>query len=88
MIKNFMHMEHPSLSRKHAVMLRNKLTNEVFLYDHGSTHGSSINYKPVKAFEFHELQDGDIIRFGESTRMVIVHIDEADDEEQQVLQDE
>ena len=30
----------------------------------------------MKAFEFHEVNDGDILRFGESTRMVIVHIDE------------
>ena len=53
----------------------------MFLYDHGSTHGTSINYKPVKAFEFHEVQDGDIVRFGESTRIIIVHIEEEDDEE-------
>ena len=76
-----MHMEHPSLSRRHAIMLRNKWTNEVFLYDHGSTHGTSINYKPVKAFEFHEVQDGDIVRFGESTRIIIVHIEEDENDE-------
>lgn len=80
MLKNFMHMEHPSLSRRHAIFLRNQKTNEAFLYDHGSTHGTSVNYKPIKGFEFHELQDGDIVRFGESTRMVVVHIEEPDDE--------
>lgn len=77
---NFMHMEHPSLSRKHAIILMNKRTGEVFLYDQGSTHGTTVNYKPVKAFEYLELGDGDIIKFGESTRMVIVHIDEEDDD--------
>ena len=54
----------------------------MFLYDHGSTHGTAINYKPIKAFEFHEVQDGDIVRFGESTRIIIVHIEEEDDDEE------
>ena len=80
--RSFVHMEHPSLSRKHAMLIKNKQTNDVFLYDHGSTHGTSLNYSPVKAFEFIEVNDGDILRFGESTRMFICHIDDADDEEE------
>ena len=80
MATNFMHMEHPSLSRRHAIILKNKCTKEIFLYDQGSTHGTTLNYTPVKAFEFHEVADGDILRFGESTRMVIVHIDEEEAE--------
>ena len=80
--RSFVHMEHPSLSRKHAMLIKNKQTNDVFLYDHGSTHGTSLNYLPVKAFEFIEVNDGDILRFGESTRMFICHIDDADDEEE------
>ena len=69
-------MEHPSLSRRHAIFLRNKVTNDIFLYDHGSTHGTTINFRPVKAFEFNELNDGDAIKFADSTRMVIVHIED------------
>lgn len=79
-------MEHPSLSRKHAIFIRNKRTAEVFLYDHGSTHGTMLNYKPVKAFTFCEIADGDIINFGESTRMIIAHIE--DDEEDFNIQEE
>lgn len=75
-IQNFMLMEHPSLSRKHAIFVRNKRTSEVFLYDHGSTHGTKLNYKPVKAFQFHEISDGDILSFGESSRMIIAHIED------------
>mmetsp|Transcript_28903 Transcript_28903/g.35719 ORF Transcript_28903/g.35719 Transcript_28903/m.35719 type:complete len:86 (+) Transcript_28903:266-523(+) len=78
MNQNFMHMEHPSLSRRHAVFLKNRRTSEVFLHDHGSTHGTQLNYKPVTAFKFYEVQDGDIVRFGESTRIVVVHIDSLD----------
>ena len=35
----------------------------------------------MKAFEYHEVSDGDIIIFGESTRMLIAHLDEAQDED-------
>lgn len=62
------------------MVVRNKVTSEVFLYDHGSTHGTTLNYAPVKAFEFCEVNDGDILRFGESTRMVICHIENEDEE--------
>ena len=86
MVKNFMHMEHPSLSRRHALLLLNRRTSQVFVYDHGSTHGTQLNYKPVKAFEFHEVSDGDILKFGESSRIVLAHIneDEEDDEEEDI----
>ena len=75
--RNFLHMEHPSLSRRHAIILRNRRTSQVFVYDQGSTHGTQLNYKPLKGFQYYELADGDILRFGESTRMVVVHIDSA-----------
>ena len=75
-----MHMEHPSLSRRHAIFIRNKQSGEVFLYDHGSTHGTTLNYHPVKPFTFTEVNDGDIIKFGESTRMVIAHLAQDEDE--------
>ena len=81
MVKNFMHLEHPSLSRRHAVLLKNRRTSQVFLYDHGSTHGTQLNYIPAKAFEFYEVNDGDIIKFGESTRIVLVHINDRDEDE-------
>ena len=64
MAANLMHLEHPSLSRRHALLLRNKRTSEVYLYDQGSTHGTQLDYKPVKPFEFQEVHDGSILRFG------------------------
>ena len=76
-----MHMEHPSLSRRHAIFIRNKQSSEVFLYDHGSTHGTTLNYHPVKPFTYIEITDGDIIKFGESTRMVIAHLAQDDSSE-------
>ena len=62
------------------MLLKNRHSGDVFLYDHGSTHGTTLNYAPVRAFEFIEVNDGDILRFGESTRMVVCHIE--DDEEE------
>ena len=55
------------------------------LYDQGNTHGTFVNKRIVRPNAFTELQDGDMISFGESTRILLVKIDNGmepeDDEE-------
>ncbi|XP_021851748.2 uncharacterized protein [Spinacia oleracea] len=43
-----------------------------FLYDLGSTHGTSVNKKQVNKKDYVNLHVGDVIRFGLSTRLYIV----------------
>nr|TKW40427.1 hypothetical protein SEVIR_1G245700v2 [Setaria viridis] len=44
---------------------------KVFLYDLGSTHGSFINKSQVKKKLYTEIHVGDVIRFGQSSRLYI-----------------
>ncbi|CAM9243574.1 unnamed protein product, partial [Ectocarpus sp. 12 AP-2014] len=61
-------LEHPSISRKHAI-LQHGQNGALFLFDNGSTHGCSVNKKKIPPKEFHRLHVGDVIKFGESTRL-------------------
>ncbi|CAM9682849.1 unnamed protein product [Ectocarpus fasciculatus] len=61
-------LEHPSISRKHAI-LQHGQKGALFLFDNGSTHGCSVNKKKIPPKEFHRLHVGDVIKFGESTRL-------------------
>jgi len=63
-------LEHPTVSRFHAV-LQFKNDGKVFLYDLGSTHGSFINKSQVKQKLYTEIHVGDVIRFGQSSRLYI-----------------
>ncbi|KAK4740479.1 hypothetical protein SAY87_032411 [Trapa incisa] len=63
-------LEHPTISRFHAVLQFNK-DGEAFLYDLGSTHGTSVNKIQVKKKLYVNLNVGDIIRFGQSSRLYI-----------------
>ncbi|BAS97233.1 Os06g0275900 [Oryza sativa Japonica Group] len=63
-------LEHPTISRFHAV-LQFRNDGEVFLYDLGSTHGSFINKTQVKKKIYVEIHVGDVIRFGQSSRLYI-----------------
>lgn len=63
-------LEHPTISRFHAV-LQFKGNEAAYLYDLGSTHGTSINKKQINKKEYVELHVGDVIRFGLSTRLYI-----------------
>ncbi|KAM7280200.1 hypothetical protein ACFE04_007334 [Oxalis oulophora] len=63
-------LEHPTISRFHAV-IQFKRRGDAYLYDLGSTHGTSINKKLVEKRVYVDLHVGDIIRFGQSTRMYI-----------------
>ncbi|KAK1605753.1 hypothetical protein QYE76_029426 [Lolium multiflorum] len=63
-------LDHPTISRFHAV-LQFRNDGEVFLYDLGSTHGSSINKTQIKKKLYTKIHVGDIIRFGQSSRLYL-----------------
>ncbi|KAJ4972964.1 hypothetical protein NE237_006138 [Protea cynaroides] len=63
-------LEHPTISRFHAVF-QFKKDGDAYLYDLGSTHGTFVNKKQVKQKVYTELHVGDVIRFGQSSRLYI-----------------
>ncbi|XP_062233081.1 uncharacterized protein LOC133930446 [Phragmites australis] len=63
-------LEHPTISRFHAV-LQFRNDGKVFLYDLESTHGSFINKTQIKKKLYMEIHVGDVIRFGQSSRLYI-----------------
>ncbi|CAI9758723.1 unnamed protein product [Fraxinus pennsylvanica] len=63
-------LEHPTISRFHAVV-QFKSNGEAYLYDLGSTHGTFINKNQVKKRVYVDLHVGDVIRFGQSSRLYI-----------------
>ncbi|CAH0479939.1 unnamed protein product [Peronospora belbahrii] len=62
---------HSSISRLHAVLQFNE-QGILYLYDLHSTHGSYVNKKQVVSKEFIRVQIGDILAFGDSTRLYAV----------------
>ncbi|MCO5554946.1 hypothetical protein L7F22_008485 [Adiantum nelumboides] len=64
-------MEHPSISRFHAV-LQFKRNGEAFIYDLGSTHGTSINKKPIAGRTLIPIHVGDLFKLGLSSRLYIL----------------
>ncbi|KAI8334751.1 SMAD/FHA domain-containing protein [Chlamydoabsidia padenii] len=83
-------MEHPSLSRYHAVIQFNE-DGQAFLYDLDSGYGTLLNKKKITPRVYTPLHSGDQIRFGESTRLCIFETekprtdDELEEEEATVL---
>ncbi|KAI7903034.1 SMAD/FHA domain-containing protein [Cokeromyces recurvatus] len=63
-------MEHPSISRYHAVIQFDH-DGEAYIYDLDSAHGTKVNKKVISARDYVLLKPGDQIRFGESTRICI-----------------
>ncbi|XP_050380025.1 uncharacterized protein LOC126797437 [Argentina anserina] len=63
-------LEHPTISRFHAVLQFNT-SGDAYLYDLGSTHGTSVNKKQVSKKVYVDLHVGDVIRFGHSSRLYI-----------------
>ena len=64
-------MNHPSISRLHAVVQFSD-AGEVFLYD-TSVHGTKVNKKRIEPKQYERLRVGDVIKFGESTRIYVLH---------------
>ena len=73
-------MDHPSLSRYHAIIQHCAKTNSEghdlgwYLYDLDSTHGTWVNKSKVSPREFHRLRVGYVVKFGGSTRLYILQV--------------
>jgi len=63
-------MDHPSISRYHAVI---QFSNKgmPYLYDLGSAHGTFLNKNVLPPNQYIPLHVGDMIKFGQSTRIYI-----------------
>ncbi|RQM27072.1 hypothetical protein B5M09_002263 [Aphanomyces astaci] len=64
-------LQHPSVSRTHAA-LQFDAKGQLFLVDLGSTHGTFVNKKRISAADHIELHVGDVVVFGESTRIYTI----------------
>ncbi|XP_061172890.1 kanadaptin-like [Saccostrea echinata] len=83
-------MEHPSLSRHHAVVQFCKTPTEQqekgwYLYDLDSTHGTWINKNKVYPKKYYRIRVGHVLKFGGSTRLHILQGPEEDKEEESDL---
>jgi len=76
-------LEHPSISRQHGAIIHGSSGN-IYILDLSSVHGSTCNHKKLKD-KRHTLADGDVIRFGASSREyhVRLKLDESSEEEDQ-----
>ncbi|CAG2245428.1 Kanadaptin [Mytilus edulis] len=83
-------MEHPSLSRHHAVLQFSKIKSEKqnigwYLYDLDSTHGTWINKNRVYANRYYRVHVGHVLKFGGSSRLYILQGPGEDQEEESDL---
>ena len=65
-------LEHPSSSRLHAVLQFTDSSEDVFIHDCGSTHGTFVNKRRLKPGVHAPVFVGDQIKFGQSSRAFIV----------------
>eukprot|EP01132_Coremiostelium_polycephalum_P004818 gene4818-6006_t len=77
-------LEHPTISRQHAI-IQHRDEGKVFLYDLGSTHGSFINKKKCKPNVYNPIKNGDVLKFGESTRILVLNGPDLEQLQQQQL---
>ncbi|XP_060592039.1 kanadaptin-like [Ruditapes philippinarum] len=80
-------MEHPSLSRHHAVIQYSGGKSEQYpagwyLYDLDSTHGTWINKNKVPSQKFHQIHVDYVLKFGGSSRLFILQGPDTDREEE------
>ncbi|KAH9491418.1 Kanadaptin [Bulinus truncatus] len=80
-------LEHPSLSRYHAVLQYAAKTASSFekgwyIYDLDSTHGTWVNKKKISPKVYHRLKVGYIVKFGGSSRLHILQGPEEDTDEE------
>ncbi|XP_078256067.1 kanadaptin [Rhinoraja longicauda] len=78
-------LEHPSISRYHAVVQHRRAAEGgssvgFYVYDLGSTHGTVVNKERVEPNCYHRLKVGHVIKFGGSTRLLILQGPEEDEE--------
>eukprot|EP01134_Creolimax_fragrantissima_P006633 CFRG6633T1 len=86
--RNHFPMDHPSVSRFHAIIQHRGENDGVYLYDLGSTHGTKLNKKAIKPRTFHRIRIGHTIQFGLSTRLfVLAGPSEIAEEQEQITED-
>ncbi|RMZ23798.1 hypothetical protein D0859_12167 [Hortaea werneckii] len=84
-----LHLEHPSISKQHAVVQFRYLTatNEYgdktsrvkpYLIDLDSANGTRLNGEKVEASRYVELVDGDVVVFGDSEREYVMMLPPAE----------
>jgi len=66
-------LQHPSISRQHSVILHGKSGN-MYIMDLGSSHGTFLNKRKLSCEQREPLKEGDVIRFGASTRDYLVRL--------------
>ena len=72
-------LEHPSLSRYHAVMQFCATATQLYevgwyLFDLDSTHGTWVNKMKVKPHVYQRIRVGHVVKFGGSTRLFILQV--------------
>ena len=67
-------LDHPSSSRLHAILQFREEDGAAFLFDPGSTHGCYVNKSKARiaAGQYIPIHVGDMLRFGESSRVYIL----------------
>jgi pSer/pThr/pTyr-binding forkhead associated (FHA) protein/predicted transcriptional regulator len=71
--------EHPSLSRYHAILQYSdgqtdiKYPQGFYIYDFNSTHGTCLNKIKIEPNKYIAFQPGNMIKFGLSTRIYLLH---------------
>ena len=79
-------LEHPSLSRYHAVIQFSKALPDHeqgwYIYDLDSTHGTWINKRKLFPNKYYRLKVGYVIKFGGSSRLHILQGPQEDQEEE------
>lgn len=80
-------MEHPSVSRYHAVVqyraaAGEKSTSGFYVYDLESTHGTFVNKEQIHAKSYKRLSVGHMVKFGGSSRTFILEGPPEDQEEE------
>lgn len=83
-------MEHPTVSRYHAVLQYLGEGNEIgepgfYLYDLSSTHGTFLNKNRLKPKSYVRIQVGHMLKLGCSTRSYILNGPEEDEEKESEL---
>jgi len=68
---NFFVINHPSLSRQHAVVIHGD-NSTAYIVDLGSLHGTYLNLEQLQPYEPRLLENGNIVTFGLSSRQYVV----------------